>query len=150
MIPAMIVDTQGATKPQPPATPAVYATMLLALQEVARSMGYALAVHGSMARDFDLIAVPWTGEAAPAGRLADAVRERIGGFFSESDHNPREQPHGRRSWVIHLGCGCYIDLNVTPRKLVPARCPWVLPHAPGSLRDCTCAASNRPPTQQDG
>ena len=29
------------------------------LCDVAREMGYALALHGSMNRDMDLIAVPW-------------------------------------------------------------------------------------------
>ena len=39
---------------------AVYAAALYPdLAEIAREHGYALAVHGSLARDFDLIAVPW-------------------------------------------------------------------------------------------
>jgi len=29
------------------------------LAELCRDCGYALAVHGSLARDFDLIAIPW-------------------------------------------------------------------------------------------
>jgi hypothetical protein len=41
---------------------------------VARSKGYALAVHGSLARDIDLVAVPWVEEAASAAELAEAVR----------------------------------------------------------------------------
>lgn len=31
--------------------------------EVARGCGYAIGLHGSMKRDVDLIAVPWTDEA---------------------------------------------------------------------------------------
>jgi hypothetical protein len=38
----------------------IYAAALYPeLSEIARSHGYALAVHGSLARDFDLICVPW-------------------------------------------------------------------------------------------
>lgn len=42
----------------------VYAGMYKELTEVARSHGYAMAVHGSMARDFDLICIPWTDTAS--------------------------------------------------------------------------------------
>lgn len=36
----------------------VYACMYQELAEICRAHGYALAIHGSMARDFDLIAIP--------------------------------------------------------------------------------------------
>lgn len=37
----------------------MYCAMYPSLAEICRSHGYALAVHGTMARDFDLIAIPW-------------------------------------------------------------------------------------------
>jgi hypothetical protein len=43
--------------------------LLPALREVARRFGYALAVHGSLEWDIDLVAVPWC-ENAPDGLVA--------------------------------------------------------------------------------
>lgn len=37
----------------------MYCAMYVQLTEICRKHGYALAVHGSMARDFDLVAIPW-------------------------------------------------------------------------------------------
>lgn len=104
-------------KPIAPAAPALYATMLPGLQEVARAHGYALAVHGSMARDFDLIAVPWTSSAGAPHEVARALCDRVGGSFSQFDSNgvAGSKPHGRRCWSIHFGGGCYIDLSIMPR-----------------------------------
>lgn len=113
-------------KPIPPAAPALYATMLPGLQEVARAHGYALAAHGSMKRDFDLIAVPWTADAAAPEVLADAIRDRSGGAFSNYDNNGSvtEKPHGRRCWCVHFGGGFYIDLSVMPRTEPPYVDVW--------------------------
>lgn len=72
--------------------PLGYVSLLPALTRAAKSNGYALAVHGSMRRDLDLVAVPWPGTQDPA-----------------------QKPHGRLAWAIHLGGGPYIDLSVMPR-----------------------------------
>lgn len=37
----------------------VYCALYPALAEIARKHGYAMAIHGTMARDFDLICIPW-------------------------------------------------------------------------------------------
>lgn len=110
---------------------AVYALaceLLPALRVVARSKGYALAYHGSFARDIDVIAAPWTDSAVDALELAEAIRAeaaRISGHtaFSLNDENaaprdyqrrgPEPKPHGRLGWSIHIaGAGTYIDLSV--------------------------------------
>ena len=89
----------------------------------ARRLGYALAVHGSMKRDVDLIAVPWTEDAVSAGELVKAFAEMCNGYLAQSrpGHGeryrvPTIKPHGRRAYSIHLGGGPYIDLSVMPRK----------------------------------
>lgn len=61
------------------ASPVFYLTVLPGLVQVAREHGYALAVHGSLARDLDLIACPWTDDAAPAEYLVETLREKVGG-----------------------------------------------------------------------
>lgn len=105
-----------------PALALVYAHILPKLQQAARDLGYALAIHGSMQTDFDLLAVPWTSNAVPAKELADAIKDAVGGVFGHpnayaNDEQPSSRPHGRLSWSIYLEADApYIDLSVMPRK----------------------------------
>ena len=98
---------------------AVYAWVFPQIREVARAHGYALGLHGSMARDLDVIAVPWTEDAKPAEELVAAVVQAIGGVFAPwdevPDRNPACRPHGRRAWSIYFsGHMFYIDLSIMP------------------------------------
>lgn len=114
-----------------PALAAFYAHLVPLLAALARQHGYALAVHGSMATDLDLLAVPWTEEADEAEVLVEALRELVGGIIPNDPdaysgdlllHNPNTKPHGRRAWSIYwqildgYGVGPYIDLSVMPRQ----------------------------------
>lgn len=97
-----------------------YAKIIGPLREEARQLGYALAVHGSIKRDIDIVAVPWTRKACAPGHLAEKLRqvtERICGFAPFGSNGPwlRKKPHGRRCWTIHIA-GTYVDLSVTPRS----------------------------------
>lgn len=96
--------------------PGLFAIMYPRLVEVARARGYALTVHGSMARDLDVVAVPWTDRAAEPFVLAEALRDRVGGVGHNGWPLPRAKPHGRLAWSIHLGGGPYIDLSVVPPR----------------------------------
>lgn len=107
--------------------------LLPALREVARRHGYTLAVHGSLERDIDLIAVPWRESPASADEVVRAIYAACGAVMGwvcgpsgwtekeTSDPppgslpNPIRKPHGRLGWVIQLG-GPYIDLSVMPRE----------------------------------
>lgn len=115
-------------KPQRRAYPwsaLIYSTILPKLQRVAREHGYALAIHGSMATDFDLLACPWTDGASDAETLVESLRETISGNIpdeSEWSANPAKKPHGRLAWTIYpsaeLGeqrIGPYLDVSVMPR-----------------------------------
>lgn len=99
-------------KPLPSIWPNVYATMLPRIREVARALGYAVGVHGSMVNDCDLIAVPWVDDAAPAELLADAVRNALEGW--QANRCPGTKPHGRMVWSFSLDPTHYIDLSVIP------------------------------------
>jgi hypothetical protein len=109
-----------------------YERLITPLRAMAKRHGYALAVHGSLARDVDLIAAPWTIEASDAPTLVEALRaeaERVSGttafWFCDENadphdytrRNPQPKPHGRLGWSIHLaGTGTYLDLSVMPRS----------------------------------
>lgn len=109
-----IGDEQGRLRD--PAFPAIFVMLYQMLRRRALELGYSLAVHGSLARDLDLIAVPWVEDAVSADRLVEELRQSTAAFLSPSDANPEFKPHGRRAWAMHLvGTGTYIDLSVMPR-----------------------------------
>lgn len=92
------------------------------LREVARAHGYALATHGSVSRDIDLIACPWTAEATDAQAVYDAVMRKCADILYGMEELPhsglgRVRAHGRMGGVIHLGGGPYIDLAIMPREV---------------------------------
>lgn len=104
----------------------LYDKLIDPLRARARELGYALAVHGTLKRDIDLIACPWIPEAVDPSSLAHALYEVVvevndgAAFIRENDpwHRsgcPGHKPHGRLVWTIHLGGGPYIDLSVMPR-----------------------------------
>lgn len=124
---------------KPPTRAPFFASMYHGLCETARKHGYALAIHGTVTRDLDLIAVPWIDEAVPAEILKDALMEHIGACDYEgllkrqlSDENLVRQvlerenskdaggatakPHGRRAWNLYLDHGAKVDLSVMPRS----------------------------------
>lgn len=87
-----------------------YACLYPKLAAVAREHGYALAMHGSLVADCDLIAVPWVENAAPGDDLARALAAAAPGHLILDTYTAR--PGGVRKHVIHLGGGPYIDLAV--------------------------------------
>lgn len=86
------------------------------IREVAFSMGYAIGQHGSMARDIDLIAVPWTESARPGRELIDSIALMVRGFV-RPDNGPTIKPHGRLAWSVHFYDGTYLDISVMPRMI---------------------------------
>ena len=96
-----------------------YAVLIAPLRALGRRLGYAIAVHGSLARDIDLIAIPWTQDAEEDEVLVVAIANLVrafNGFATVHGGAHDEKPHGRRSWVISLPGGTYIDLCVMPRR----------------------------------
>lgn len=103
---------------RPPSLAVGYAFLVPILAEAARSVGYALALHGTMARDLDVVAVPWTEDAADADTLVAAIEAACDGYRLAAvcgREEPQHKPHGRLAWVILLEGGCVIDLSVMPR-----------------------------------
>lgn len=91
------------------------------LDRIAWRHGYALALHGSMARDLDLVAIPWTDDADNPEKLIAAFCR-----FIVSNGNielkpkaiqPTQKPHGRLAYVLPIGHGGhYLDLSIMPRQ----------------------------------
>ena len=116
----------------------MFACLYPGLCDVARSHGYALAIHGTLTCDLDLIAVPWTVEATDATTLKNVLMAHIVacGYDdllrrecphltedqitqlcerSEETKAATKKPHGRMAWNLYLHAGVKIDLSVMPR-----------------------------------
>ena len=100
-----------------------YAGLYPGLCEVAREHGYALAIHGSLEHDMDVVAIPWVENPSDAETLVQAMWGRVKWLSCRHDEFPNqatEKPHGRRSWFFPLlqappGEGrSGIDLSVMP------------------------------------
>lgn len=80
--------------------------------KLAREVGYSVGVHGSLRRDVDLIAAPWTEQAVGNAELVDHLcaglnARRIGG--------PEHKPHGRVAVTLQIdGWFKPIDLSIMP------------------------------------
>lgn len=77
--------------------------------------GYALAVHGSLAHDFDLIAVPWAKKVSKAEKVIKAVMDFYAtGYFHQVDGGVKRE-HGRVAYSFSIGFGiCSLDLSFFP------------------------------------
>lgn len=95
-----------------------YAVLYQDFRKAALDCGYALALHGSMARDLDLIAVAWVPEAKPVEDLVTAISERIGKTAFTNYHldTGSEKPHGRICYTLSISGDWFIDLSIISPK----------------------------------
>lgn len=92
----------------------MYATYYGILIDIARKHGYALALHGSLSRDMDLIAVPWTDTASDHKKVLKDICDAVGaGGFTVGE----EKPHGRVGYAIDTGAGGYLDISFVLRDV---------------------------------
>lgn len=115
----------GEGRPRPALArdfPAMYASLYPKIASVGRACGYAIALHGSLGRDMDLIAAPWTEEACPPEELIWALYDDLAVYedFLGDDRpglgRPEVKPHGRMGWSLILRAGAYIDISIMPRR----------------------------------
>lgn len=91
----------------------VYCALYPQLAKIARKHGYALAIHGTLGRDMDLICVPWADTVSDPGEV---VGEIVGTFWITQVGEPTKKNHGREAWTISIGHGeCALDLSFVPR-----------------------------------
>lgn len=117
VVPQHALDEVEEATHAPRATPTFALSFVPLLVAVAKSKGYALTLHGSLSRDFDFVAIPWTEEAVDPEELIAAFRSALGGVRGDKQAN--EKPHGRLGWTIFVARGVYCDISVMPR-LAPA------------------------------
>lgn len=109
------LSTDGA---DPQDVEALARRIIRPLRTEAKLHGYALAVHGSLARDIDIVAVPWVAEAKAADALVKGLRMVLQRLYPIEGEIPpnleHPRPHGRLCWAFWIRPWTYIDLSVIP------------------------------------
>lgn len=108
-----------------------YIGIIPLLANVGKMHGYAFAFHGSMSRDLDIIAAPWTKKAVDPETLVMAIEKALTDSSHSRNHWKQEskrqtKPWGRKSYAIffanlahdfevEMHRHAYIDLSVMPK-----------------------------------
>ena len=92
---------------------AFYACMWDDIRQCAMDCGWAVALHGSLASDMDIMAMPWVYEACSFENLVkEIVKLFCGNKMSESyriDYG--EKPHDRVVATIPIWSDFYLDIS---------------------------------------
>lgn len=96
--------------------PVFYAVLYSSMRKAALDCGYALALHGTMQSDMDLMAMPWVEDAKPVEELVKALDDCVGHtVWKDLKWKDRtEKPHGRVAYTISIMGDWFIDLSVIP------------------------------------
>ncbi len=87
-----------------------YLSLLPAIREAAHSCGYAIGLHGSTRRDFDLMAMPWIDTHTSKDELAKAVQEAACGMFN-AKYQWEQKPVGRVATSFPI---CWTEFHYKP------------------------------------
>ncbi|WP_437187793.1 hypothetical protein SH668x_001204 [Planctomicrobium sp. SH668] len=86
----------------------LYASLYPDLAIICRNHGFALAVHGSLQRDFDLIAVPWVDLPS---KPDDVIKEVTSTFALRQIGDATAKLHGRLCYTLSFTGSCYLDFS---------------------------------------
>jgi hypothetical protein len=102
----MCIDTNITPNGKPVhVKPSFYAYYFEPLKVIALKYGYNLCMHGSMKRDFDLVAIPWKDVVDSSDEMVIEMSKYMDGWIIK---HSKEQglynilPGGRKSYVINL------------------------------------------------
>lgn len=98
------------SKPRPSWAP-FYCALYPELAEIAREHGYALAIHGSLQRDFDLVCIPWINTPSEPKVIVEAITSRYA-MWQVGD--PERKEHGRIAYTLAVMKECFLDLSFMP------------------------------------
>lgn len=102
------------SKPTANLMPALYSHSIHDIQVICRACGYALAVHGSMQRDLDLVAFPWTKKATTPKHLVKKLCDEL--ELQPSEGSPFKKPHGRIVYTLLMMGAGFVDFSIMPRN----------------------------------
>lgn len=118
--------------------PPFYAVIYQKLCRVALRRGWALAIHGTVQRDLDLVLIPWTEDADSVDHVVEDIRLFVEGTYTDKARKraekkrlgdatrPKyglahfyatEKPHGRKVISIYIGYSAYyLDISIMPTQ----------------------------------
>lgn len=106
---------------RPTHAPVYAAALYPALAKECLKLGYALAVHGSVARDLDVVAVPWVESVAEPQEVIDILEKR---FAVRQIGAPEIKQHGRLCYTLSVGFGeCALDFSFFPAPKINTKNP---------------------------
>lgn len=99
-----------------------YHAVLKIAKHIGMEKGYAIAVHGSMTRDLDIVAIPWQTGCSTPRQFADSLKNVTGGGKIGFYDKDQKSIHGYFKYSIALplsfesGEMPYIDMTVIPPR----------------------------------
>ena len=88
-----------------------YAAMWDDFRQAAMSKGWALGLHGSLASDMDIMAMPWTKEASPPLEMILALKK----CFckpKEIQLSVTDAHNNRKVYTLSIWADFYLDINI--------------------------------------
>ncbi len=88
-----------------------YAAMWNDFRQAAMNKGWALALHGSLANDMDIMAMPWTENAEHPLEMILALKKC---FDKPKEINLSEtkMPNNRIVYTLYIWADFYLDINI--------------------------------------
>ena len=99
-------------KPLPNLRPAMYSHRIHDIQQAAKCAGDAIAIHGSMQRDLDVVAIPWVTVALGPDALIAGLENQL--RVTVAPDSPVKKPHGRLAYTLLMGGALFMDLSIMP------------------------------------
>lgn len=102
------------------------------VRRVARDAGYAVAVHGSLARDIDLVAIPWVEHnVSSPDYLAERIAAVIAGQVGRCNIMGKKKdgltwtakPHGRQAITIMAWGDLFGSIDIDFSVITPRTAP---------------------------
>ena len=93
--------------------PAFYACMWEDIRQCAMDCGWAVSLHGSLASDMDIMAMPWVDNAVAFKEMVDRVSKLFKDNYLSSQYTITysEKPHGRVVATIPIWADFYLDIS---------------------------------------
>ena len=96
-----------------------YAAIWEDIRQAAWECGWAVALHGSLSRDMDIMAMPWVEDCTDEEVMIKTIIERCFGDSIISQCGlkiDRSKPHGRVCYLIPIYNDVYLDISIMGNK----------------------------------
>ena len=92
---------------------AFYACIWDDIRQCSMDCGWAVALHGSLNSDMDIMAMPWIEEASPFEELIKKISELFVGNYNAENFfiTYNEKPHNRVVATIPIFADFYLDIS---------------------------------------